>query len=85
MHLKIEKKALKDLEYWKKYNKKKYQKIINILKNIQNTPFKGIGKPKALKHKYSGYWSRRIDEKHRLIYTIKNNIIMVISCRYHYE
>jgi toxin YoeB len=60
--------ALTHLQYWKKSgNKKVIEKITSLLEEIQNTPFEGTGKPEALKHQWSGYWSRRITTEHRLV------------------
>jgi len=85
MRLEFEKQAYLDLQYWKVKNSKKLEKILQLLENIQKTPFAGIGKPEGLKGNYSGLWSRRIDKEHRLIYKIENEIIIVIQARYHYE
>ncbi len=60
------------------------QKIILLLKDIQNNPFKGLGKPEPLKGNFSGYWSRRITLTHRLIYRVSNESIEIIKCRDHY-
>jgi toxin YoeB len=57
-----------DYLYWQKIDKKKVKKINDLLKDISRNPFEGIGKPEPLKHKYAGFWSRRIDDEHRLIY-----------------
>jgi len=77
--------ALEHLQYWKKSgNKKVAEKIVDLLKEIQISPFEGTGKPEALKHKWSGYWSRRITGEHRLVYKIENDIIIVVQLRYHY-
>ena len=62
--------------------------IINInelIKEIQRTPFEGKGKPEALKYDLAGLWSRRIDKEHRLVYQVKDNELIIISCRYHYD
>jgi len=77
--------ALKDLEYWRKSgNKKVIEKIKNLLEEIQLTPFDGTGKPEALKHNWTGYWSRRITIEHRLVYKVENDTILVAQLRYHY-
>ena len=55
-----------------------------VLKDIQRTPFEGIGKSESLKFNLSGFWSRRIDEKHRLVYAVTDEAILIASCRYHY-
>ncbi len=74
-----------DYLYWQKTDKKMLQKINTLLKDITRTPFSGIGKPEALKHKYRGYWSRRIDLEHRLIYKINEDEILIAKCRFHYD
>jgi toxin YoeB len=54
------------------------------LKEIQRSPFEGIGKPEPLKHNLSGFWSRRIDEEHRLVYSVQDDTLLIAQCRYHY-
>jgi len=68
-----------------KTDNKKVKRINDLLKDISRTPFTGIGKPEPLKHKYSGFWSRRIDEEHRLIYKYEDNQILIAKCRFHYD
>jgi toxin YoeB len=77
--------AFEDLEYWAKNDLKLLKKIIELIADIQKTPFAGIGKPEALKFQYKGFWSRRINDEHRLIYTINDKEIVIASCRYHYQ
>jgi toxin YoeB len=74
-----------DYLYWQKTDKKVIKRINELIKDISRTPFSGLGKPEVLKFNLSGYWSRRIDGEHRLIYKIENNCIIILSCRYHYE
>lgn len=74
-----------DYLYWQKTEKKILSKINDLLKDISRTPFSGSGKPEPLKHKYKGYWSRRIDGEHRLIYRVKDNEILIAKCRFHYD
>ena len=70
---------------WKKSgNRAIQQRIERLLENICQTPYSGIGKPEPLKHELSGYWSRRITEEHRLVYSVNENRIIVISLRFHY-
>lgn len=79
--------ALEDLDYWKKSgNKAIMNKISYLLADIIEHPFTGIGKPEALKYDLSGYWSRRINSEHRLIYSVHNDMIeiYVLSMRFHY-
>lgn len=74
-----------DYLYWQKTDKNMLLKINNLLKDISRTPFTGIGKPEPLKYKYKGYWSRRIDGEHRLIYKVKDDAIQIAKCRFHYD
>ncbi len=74
-----------DYLYWQKTNKKYVKKINDLLKDISQNPFTGIGKPEPLKHKYKGFWSRRIDNEHRLIYSVGNDEILIAKCRFHYD
>ena len=74
-----------DYLYWQKNDKKIVKKINELIKDISRTPFSGIGKPEPLKHKYKGFWSRRIDHEHRLIYQIKDDEIKIAKCRHHYD
>ena len=74
-----------DYLYWQKTNKKALKRINDLLKSISREPYSGIGKPEPLKHKYKGFWSRRIDGEHRLIYRVKDNEIHIAKCRFHYD
>ena len=74
-----------DYLYWQKTDKKKLKKINKLLKEIARNPFDGTGKPEPLKHKYAGFWSRRIDSEHRLIYKYKEEEILIAKCRFHYD
>ncbi|MCD7981795.1 MAG: Txe/YoeB family addiction module toxin [Clostridiales bacterium] len=73
-----------DYLYWQTTDKKMQKKINDLIKNIERTPFAGIGKPEPLKHDLSGYWSRRISGEHRLIYAVEDGKIYIVACRYHY-
>lgn len=77
--------AWQDYLYWQKTDKKTLRKINALIKEIQREPFSGIGKPEPLKYNLSGYWSRRIDEKNRLVYGYEAGVLIILSCRYHYE
>ena len=74
-----------DYLYWQKTDKKLLSRINDLLKDIFRTPFYGIGKPEPLKFKYKGFWSRRINDEHRLIYKISNEEILIAKCRFHYD
>jgi toxin YoeB len=76
--------ALEDIEFWEKSDNIQIQKRISmLLETISNHPFERVGKPEKLK--LNGYWSRRINAEHRIVYTVISNKIYVISCRYHYK
>ncbi len=77
--------AWEDYLYWQKIDKKIVRKINGLIKEIQRTPFEGTGKPEPLKYDLAGYWSRRIDREHRLIYQVVDNEILIYACRFHYE
>lgn len=70
--------------FWQENDKKILKKINELIKDIQRNPFWGLGKPEALKLNLNGYWSRRINQEHRLIYKIENNFVIIVQCRYHY-
>jgi toxin YoeB len=74
-----------DYLYWQKNDKQKVKRINELLKDISRNPFEGIGKPEPLKFKYAGFWSRRIDEEHRLIYRVVDDEIQIAKCRFHYD
>lgn len=81
----FESSAFTDFNNWAKLDKKIQRKIIELIKDIDRHPFQGLGKPEALKHDLSGYWSRRINQEHRLVYKVTNNEIIILSCKYHYS
>ncbi len=80
----FESSAFEDFNDWATQDKKLYRKIVKLIKDIDRSPFIGIGKPEPLKHELSGYWSRRINDEHRLVYKVTDNSIVIIGCRYHY-
>lgn len=77
--------AWEDYLYWQKQDKKTLKRINLLIKDIERNSFEGIGKPEPLKEDLSGYWSRRIDEKNRIVYKIKENQIIIIQCGSHYR
>ena len=86
MEIIFSERAIQELEYWKKIGEIAIlKKIKQLLESIQITPFEGIGKPEALKHSLSGFWSRRITQQHRLVYRIDKDKIIVVQLRFHYE
>jgi len=77
-------KSWDDYVDWQSQDKQIVKKINKLLKDIARDPFKGIGKPEALKHELSGFYSRRITDEHRLVYGVSDDTISIVSCRYHY-
>ncbi|TAF77660.1 MAG: Txe/YoeB family addiction module toxin [Bacteroidetes bacterium] len=84
MQLSWDKNAWEDYLYWQTTDKNMLRKTNELIKECMRTPFEGKGKPEPLKENLSGYWSRRIDREHRLIYKVFENSIHLISCRHHY-
>ena len=76
--------AWDDYMYWQQTDKKIVKRINMIIKDIKRNKYEGIGKPEPLKHNLSGYWSRRIDSAHRIVYKIEANSIFIAQLRYHY-
>ncbi|MDX8390391.1 MAG: Txe/YoeB family addiction module toxin [Mariprofundaceae bacterium] len=76
--------AWDDYLFWQHTDKKILKRINALIKDIKRQPFDGIGDPESLKHNWTGYWSRRINREHRLVYKVKGDYITVAQCRYHY-
>jgi toxin YoeB len=77
--------AWEDYIYWQKTDKKIVKKINNLIKEISRSPHEGSGKPEPLKYDLSGFWSRRIEREHRLVYKVEEANIQIFACRYHYD
>lgn len=77
--------AWEDYLYWQTQDKKTLKRINNLILECLRTPFEGTGKPEPLKANLTGFWSRRIDEKHRLVYTASDERLTIIQCRFHYD
>jgi len=76
--------AWDDYLYWQKTDKKPLERINALVKDISRSPFAGIGKPEPLKNALSGYWSRRINDEHRIVYKIADGSVLIAQLRYHY-
>lgn len=77
--------AWDDYLYWQSQDRKTLKRINLLIQDALRQPFAGIGKPEALRENLSGFWSRRIDDTHRLAYAVKGQELAIIACRYHYE
>jgi toxin YoeB len=76
--------AWDDYVYWQSQDKKTLKRINELIRDAMREPFTGIGKPEPLRENLAGYWSRRIDDTHRLVYAVDKAQITIIACRYHY-
>lgn len=76
--------AWEDYLYWQETDTKVLKRINTLIKEIQREPYKGIGRPEPLKHNWTGYWSRRINREHRLVYKATKQALFIAQCRYHY-
>jgi toxin YoeB len=76
--------AWKDYLYWQRTDRKLLKRINSLIRDIQRTPFEGTGKPEPLKHGLAGYWSRRINDEHRIVYKFEDDSIYFAQMRYHY-
>lgn len=84
MNLMFSSKAWDNYLYWQKTDRIILRRMNTLIKDIQRSPFEGIGKPEALKHSLSGYWSRRINDEHRIVYKIVDDNLLIAQLRYHY-
>ena len=84
MKLVFAEQAWEDYFYWQKADKKLVNRINMLIKDIVRDPFDGIGKPEPLKHALSGYWSRRLNDEHRIVYKIQDEALLIAQLRYHY-
>lgn len=84
MRLIFSEQAWEDYLYWQKTDKQLLKRINMLIKDIKREPFEGIGKPEPLKHALSGYWSRRINDEHRIVYKVNEDSLLIAQLRYHY-
>ena len=77
--------AWEDYLYWQNHDKKVLRQINKLVKDISRSPFEGLGKPEPLRENLSGLWSRRINKEHRLVYLVRENTMLIFSCRGHYD
>ena len=85
MKLTFSSKAWANYLYWQKTDQSMITRINRLIKVIQREPYTGIGKPESLKHSLAGYWSRRINDEHRIVYKVLGDPIFIAQLRYHYE
>ncbi len=87
MNIQLSVKALDDLRYWADTSVRSLGKILDLIEYIRRNPYEGIGQPEPLRHELEGYWSRRIDKEHRLVYKPdeEQDLIIIVSCKGHYD
>jgi len=85
MRITFSKNSWEEYISWQSDDKQMLRKINELIKDIQRHPYDGLGKPEPLKYDLAGFWSRRIDREHRLVYQVIDNQILIYSCRYHYD
>jgi toxin YoeB len=85
MRITFSQNSWEDYISWQSEDKKMLKKINELIKDIQRTPYTGLGKPEPLKYDLAGFWSRRTDREHRLVCQVIGNEILIYSCRYHYD
>ena len=76
--------AWDDCVYWQKQDTRMVERINTLIRETQREPFAGVGKPEPLKHALSGYWSRRINDEHRMVYRVEGDALMIAQLRFHY-
>ena len=84
MRLIFSERAWEDYLFWQKTDRRILVRINNLIREIQREPFSGIGKPEPLKHALAGYWSRRINDEHRIVYKIQEDSLLLAQLRFHY-
>lgn len=84
-HLNWSPQGWEDYLHWQQQDKKTLKRINILLRDMTRNPFEGIGEPEPLKHEWSGYWSRRIDKQNRIIYKVKEDMVLIARCRGHYS
>ena len=77
--------AFADFSYWATQDKKIHYKIVTLINDIQRNPFNGLGRPEPLRYELKGFWSRRINQEHRLVYKVTDTAIIIAACKYHYD
>jgi toxin YoeB len=85
MQLVFSSKSWEEYLYWQETDPKQFRRINQLVKEVMRQPFAGIGKPEPLRHAFQGYWSRRIDGEHRLVYKVVSDQILIAQLRFHYR
>lgn len=84
MRLIFHEQAWEDYRYWQEQDRKVLKRINRLIEECRRTPFEGVGNPEPLKHNWSGFWSRRINQEHRFVYAVQDDALLIAQCRFHY-
>ena len=84
MRLVFSEHAWEDYLHWQRTERRILQRINALIRDIERSPFEGIGSPEPLRHSLSGFWSRRITDEHRIVYQVEDDALVIIQLRYHY-
>ena len=84
MKLIFSERAWEDYLYWQETDRQLVARVNRLIQEIQREPFSGVGKPEPLRHAFQGYWSRRINDEHRVVYRIQDDSVLIAQLRYHY-
>ena len=84
MRLVFSEHAWRDYLHWQTTDRKRLERINTLIQDVLRSPHDGIGKPEPLRHGLTGYWSRRVDSEHRLVYKVENDAVLIAQCRHHY-
>lgn len=76
--------AWADYRHWLQTDRRMLERINKLIREVQSEPYAGIGKPEPLKHALAGWWSRRIDDEHRMVYRVQDDVLWIAQLRYHY-
>ena len=85
MRIVFDRDAWDDYQHWAQHDRAMLKRLNRLIEDCIRSPFEGIGKPEALREDFSGWWSRRIDEEHRLVYQIRGDDLIIAQCRFHYH
>ena len=85
MNIVFTEQSWEDYLFWQQNDRKILSRLNDLIKECKRDPFSDKGKPEPLKHKYKGFWSRRITDEHRLIYRVLHDEIQIVKCRFHYD
>ncbi len=76
--------AWADYQHWLQTDKRMLERVNKLIREVQREPYAGVGKPEPLKHALAGYWSRRINDEHRMVYRVQDDVLWIAQLRYHY-